>query len=60
MENHLISNKFDEAVFYLRYCTDNLQEPELLKKIFDSKLSQEKFENKLQKEAKLILNKKTE
>ena len=60
MENHLLTNKFDESVFYLRYCTDNLAESEILKKIFDSKLTEEKFEKRLQKEALLILNKKNE
>jgi hypothetical protein len=60
MENHLITNKFEESVFYLRYCTDHLQEADLLKKILNSKLSQEKFEAKLQKEAKFISNKKND
>lgn len=60
MENHLLTNSFDESVFYLRYCTDRLDETELLKKILNSKLSLEKFEVKLQKESKFISAKKLE
>ena len=60
MENHLLTNSFDESVFYLRYCTDRLDEAELLKKILTSKLTIEKFEVKLQKEAKFISTKKIE
>lgn len=56
MENHFLSHRFDESVFHLRYCTNNLTEDELLKKITMSKISREKFESKLKKELSLNKN----